>query len=1074
MASLIPRKFAYRPGVVLDVITPDKPMDLPRDYWSSSTTILSSGVTSHPPTNASKPSVSIRQLSNGLTVSQTDARKAKDVDYIELINEYADALSNDPDTSSEAEASFDSEPAIGTIVSPNKTSSPLFSSSHKTATCSGFGIDTLYLDVTDRHSLSDSIVEQAHVSDREAGAIASHVHNITDLSSITADIIGKALVNRSVSLDMTSQSSLQELLHLHSSTVKATLSGELPLAESLNSSLQEQLDTSRLQMSDLYLVQMMHNQTQIMSRVDALITQTYELHEYPIPRLFIVLQKPKRHRDLITRPFKKHFRLFFLCDCGEHTMREGNKEISHKIHLAKHKGYDIDHPTEFFRKFGPYVIKIMKVFKYVVATAGLVMPTLDHFVSGIEAIQKSFSIAEHEVRPLMDETIRHIRRELSSPSSRIDMESGQADLDDIEVLEGGDLRRLESFLKIKDRSRELGSLYRVVTLTGHVKWVCIDHCHENYQQKAQRVFKELVEANGFYHSETDLLVRLRSTNVAKRFYEALIKARGIQQLAIHLKWDATMDDLRRLETAVSSANIEKLILYGTKRSKGSMLDAMNSGRRYNPILELLTNTRIKRLVLMDLGNFYHHISNPSLEATRCLESLNIGSSFSTSDKRSRSALLQILKLCSGLKHLDISLDNCLSSVMAFFKDLTLFHRNSLVIKLSAHLGSALIVYTQGSFESVSLRVHSRDGFSFELETLLRGHISALYLDVTPSNVLESHVLNAIRYSPCLLRLDIKQCPSDTFSIIDAIISTRRDILSAGGASQLKEASLSFSCLASVQSISTISINFTGDALEPTMSTEVIIKDSISSDFRDHITALIQRYGWSITELIAGTEFIEDLAAILDRTTEDKGSSLRKIKLSPPSLTWLSRDCLFRILERSKQLEDLGLEGSTSGLASIDGFGRFITSLNFSGEDVNKQIAAFSEHSITRHDLPVLKALSVDGSESVDLSQEHIAWIAEIVAPPHQDTAPCSDGELLKSVTDVSWNGIRLQPQDWKSLIAALDFRSLRKLDLSFSNFAMEQLTEMADLIRCGPYAADRLSIGLEETNLELNASTSYQ
>ncbi|KAF9953847.1 hypothetical protein BGZ65_004420 [Modicella reniformis] len=50
----------------------------------------------------------------------------------------------------------------------------------------------------------------------------------------------------------------------------------------------------------------------ILSRVEALLTQTYELHEYPIPRLFIVLSKAMGLRDKFKRSFPDQFRLYFL------------------------------------------------------------------------------------------------------------------------------------------------------------------------------------------------------------------------------------------------------------------------------------------------------------------------------------------------------------------------------------------------------------------------------------------------------------------------------------------------------------------------------------------------------------------------------------------------------------------------------------------------------------------------------------------------------------------------------------------------------------------------------------------
>jgi len=56
----------------------------------------------------------------------------------------------------------------------------------------------------------------------------------------------------------------------------------------------------------------------LQNNVRALLTQTYELHEYPIPRLFIVLPDNRSSWNPMDF-FSNKFRLYFLCECGEHT-----------------------------------------------------------------------------------------------------------------------------------------------------------------------------------------------------------------------------------------------------------------------------------------------------------------------------------------------------------------------------------------------------------------------------------------------------------------------------------------------------------------------------------------------------------------------------------------------------------------------------------------------------------------------------------------------------------------------------------------------------------------------------------
>jgi hypothetical protein len=76
----------------------------------------------------------------------------------------------------------------------------------------------------------------------------------------------------------------------------------------------------------------------LQSRVQAILTQTYELCEYPIPHLFVILPQDISRWDAISL-FLNKFRLYFSCECGEHTKSiSSNKEITHDIHFAKHEG----------------------------------------------------------------------------------------------------------------------------------------------------------------------------------------------------------------------------------------------------------------------------------------------------------------------------------------------------------------------------------------------------------------------------------------------------------------------------------------------------------------------------------------------------------------------------------------------------------------------------------------------------------------------------------------------------------------------------------------------------------------
>jgi len=75
----------------------------------------------------------------------------------------------------------------------------------------------------------------------------------------------------------------------------------------------------------------------IQRKTEAILTQNYELLEYTIPRLFIVLPEVTTSWDSVSM-FSTRFRLHFICECGEHTKpAEGSMvpagNIPHELHL---------------------------------------------------------------------------------------------------------------------------------------------------------------------------------------------------------------------------------------------------------------------------------------------------------------------------------------------------------------------------------------------------------------------------------------------------------------------------------------------------------------------------------------------------------------------------------------------------------------------------------------------------------------------------------------------------------------------------------------------------------------------
>ncbi|KAG0218863.1 hypothetical protein BGX31_011479, partial [Mortierella sp. GBA43] len=322
------------------------------------------------------------------------------------------------------------------------------------------------------------------------------------------------------------------------------------------------------------LIQTRNRLALIQHRMGAVMRQTFELHEYPIPRLFVVLPQNASKWDQINI-FSNKFRLYFLCECGEHT-KPINPRIPHHIHIAKHEGYEISRPTEFFEQYGLYALTIMNVLKFGLSVAGVSIPALSDLVriDALDMAAKDLKKLSGDLQKGMDQAIGYLEKVTAGHSASSDGIFDQ--MESNEALEGSDLRKLESFLRKKDGNKALGNLYRTVTSEGHVKWVCIDHYRENYNEKAVKAFRDTVKSMGgsFDENVGSARVHLRSKTQAKRFYQALEKSKSVYELDIALDWETTQSDFKKLRDTLRITNVGALRL-DLKHQTGPTSDILN-------------------------------------------------------------------------------------------------------------------------------------------------------------------------------------------------------------------------------------------------------------------------------------------------------------------------------------------------------------------------------------------------------------------------------------------------------------------------------------------------------------------
>ncbi|KAF9358831.1 hypothetical protein BGX34_008747 [Mortierella sp. NVP85] len=664
------------------------------------------------------------------------------------------------------------------------------------------------------------------------------------------------------------------------------------------SDLQEQL---RQQVQWLQLqVGAMRRQVEIQNRVQVLLFKTYEFHRNPVPRLFILLPKPRDGDKPITNPAQ--FRLYFLCECGTHTMTNGSKN-PHEIHMAIHEGYDLVRPKEFIEKYRVYILTMMYAVKYGSLTTNISVPPLVNtkIMDGFKSVQKYLKYLDRNIEFLVDETIRflHDIKDNDEPTRQSDTQHSKFDkLKDIERV---DLNMLKSYISIKDEDRTLGKLFRTVNPEGHVNWVCLDHYRFKYRDSTTGQLRDFVAANGgtFVEETGKVSIKIRTGTLATQFYDAMAQAQGIHELEVILMWNANKDELQALTKAVTKANVISLTVDGSYLDY-FWRDIVNWDFRLDPIIHLAFNGRIQSLQMVKFGNFFVHSSdNSSLVMAPRLRLLSIDGGIPFKDSKDL-FLSAILDNYSALTELDLHLEEryrkdwSVTEVIRKLGDLE-------VLKLDYGHFSTRVVVSRGTIQTAEMRiVHLCTLISQDIEFACGGHLDKLEVEYTPQGSDEGKLGDIVRLNPGIKSLEIGCRVSRATFIINIVISTRAKAIQSGNKFafcifKLKEERLiplDWRRYLDYDRV-TATISFPANSSDYTMRSEYIMNDSHGYwDF-------VLKYGWSLVIFRTSSVFCDRHVELLNVVTELRGSQLHWLDLDISSLSDSGRQCLSQVLGRSK-------------------------------------------------------------------------------------------------------------------------------------------------------------------------------
>ncbi|KAG0217437.1 hypothetical protein BGX33_010622 [Mortierella sp. NVP41] len=428
-------------------------------------------------------------------------------------------------------------------------------------------------------------------------------------------------------------------------------------------------------------------------RIEAALVQNYELHEYPIPRLFVILPDSYASwdpRNLIM----ERFRLYFLCECGEECRAGSNDEnissdqssattvapptspipVKNRIHLAKHEGYELSRPKEFFDNYGPYVLGMLRVLKHCLTVAAVVSPVVGLAHEGVKGITEGVKTISECTIKAIDLSINFLELKLDDTMAPDNLAAGgnHAEEDDVYLL--------------TQQDKVLGDLYRITTETGHVKWVCFEHYKETYRQTTLDSFAQSIETAGgvFDPHFRKITISLTSSTTAKDFFRRLAKQTpAVDELDVTLDWNFGSSDLAMLVDKLGQSNVRTLRLdLKDFEIVNITIAALRPGKgRYHSLLGLLSNTKLRSLCFTNLLLLATRMLNlPSSQSPSLLQSFHFLQGITFEDN---ARLTNILHYCRGLVDLRLGsylynsyLDLPLHRTICSLKKLQVLHLRS--------------------------------------------------------------------------------------------------------------------------------------------------------------------------------------------------------------------------------------------------------------------------------------------------------------------------------------------------------------------------------------------------------------
>ncbi|KAF9362411.1 hypothetical protein BGX34_006230 [Mortierella sp. NVP85] len=368
--------------------------------------------------------------------------------------------------------------------------------------------------------------------------------------------------------------------------------------------------------------------------------------------------------------------------------------------------------------------------------------------------------------------------------------------------------------------------------------------------------------------------------------------------------------------------------------------------------------------------------------------------------------------------------------------------------------------------------------SDDLEFIRQFHVTQLKIKYTPWETDGNRLINILNQNVKLWELEVGCHSERTLAIIDLVISAREKILQGGGSPALqtfkvtdKAGPIDFYRWTSREYDDhiTTTVTFSGVSVTFDMDTHIKLQNQKQVVEGDRVSNFFRQYGWSISTLNTMKAFNDHLATLLDDATRIHGSRLTHLILMPVTLSTRGLDAMDRVIKRSPRLYyiwlfmwDLHEESQQKKAVRLMRlYGEKLRRLDLIGDNIEGWLPQLANAFPPRKSFPMMSKLGVRCQSKRKLPQACVKWLAVMVSTPSPVETRLKYFRLHKVI---------LQPQDWVTLIKAIDFSKLEDLRFDSTNFSQEQFNVLIDCIAAvDPTLLQLNNLDLSDTDLLVNA-----